>query len=806
MIALGALLQIAVAVQAPDTIVARDAVPVLVRATVPGNTPPSIAPLRAPGASLDVIANEVRVGGGFGQAVATREVRYVLRAPSAGRVVIAPPVASLGRDTASAPSHPLVVLDAATAVVPAVVERAPVDPRRLVDFHALVTPDTVWVGEQVTVQAGVFIDEAGRTKLRRNPEYVPSTVDGAVAYDLPLRLRELPVRVVGGTRFRAFVFARALFPLRPGTLVVPASRLSYGLGVGSALFGREETVTLESERHIVVVRTPPTAGRPRDWDGAVGTFTITGGVERRRSRVGDPVPYTVTIAGAGNIKLLPAPRLAAEGATVSAAGDIAQVDSSQLLVRGSRTFRWMITPDRAGRVVVGPATYAYFDAERARYETLRIPADTLDVAVGVLAAADDAPTISPLPLVRRAPWVPRAPVLDERWFRVAAAVTGLGLLLTWRRPRGATARTPRRAATRTMLARVDDTPLPTMRRTILAELASIAGMTPGEPIDVAALPRRLRRAGVTPETADDVARLVAALDAAVFGVDGASPPSRDHASLLARLRDELRPTVAPRTRWRRVARVLTVTCVGTAIVAAAYAVAPDGTASAAYDAGRWTEAASAFADALSTSPRDPAAWANLGAAQWMRGDTAGAVVAWQRSARLAPFGTPAREWLAASGVSAGGPRAMLPPVPVDLGAIVLLGVIGAGTLVLLVSHRIRPHASWLLLVRAVVTGGAIVGALVVIAAWWSERAEGLVAVRRPVALQAEPAVAGEVVSRAQGGDIAVREAEREAWVRVRLADGRAGWVARDATVPLAAREARAVAIAEGRIARADRAP
>ena len=44
---------------------------------------------------------------------------------------------------------------------PEVITRSRVDPRRGVDFHALVVPETVYVGQQATYQLGVFLDQYG---------------------------------------------------------------------------------------------------------------------------------------------------------------------------------------------------------------------------------------------------------------------------------------------------------------------------------------------------------------------------------------------------------------------------------------------------------------------------------------------------------------------------------------------------------------------------------------------------------------------------------------------------------------------
>ena len=95
-IPLAILLQISVSVQVPDTIAARTAVPVVVRATVPGNTAPRISAPTANGVALQLVSDVTRLGGGFGQAVATRETRYMLRVSGSGTVTLSPAVAWLG--------------------------------------------------------------------------------------------------------------------------------------------------------------------------------------------------------------------------------------------------------------------------------------------------------------------------------------------------------------------------------------------------------------------------------------------------------------------------------------------------------------------------------------------------------------------------------------------------------------------------------------------------------------------------------------------------------------------------------------
>src|SRR5690606_32044128 len=53
------------------------------------------------------------------------------------------------------------------AQLPAIATEAPLDPLQGVNFHALVRPDTVYVGQQASYQVGVFLNDDVRGRLRR---------------------------------------------------------------------------------------------------------------------------------------------------------------------------------------------------------------------------------------------------------------------------------------------------------------------------------------------------------------------------------------------------------------------------------------------------------------------------------------------------------------------------------------------------------------------------------------------------------------------------------------------------------------
>ena len=128
----------------------------------------------------------------------------------------------------------------------AILDRVRANSNRPIDFHAATFPDTVYVGQQVTYQVAVLLSESARTRLRRNPEFLPPELRGLLAYELGAPRRVVP-RSYGGAPFEAHVFQRALFAVAPGTLMVPAPQLSYTLPQSSSYFSREERFIVRAE-------------------------------------------------------------------------------------------------------------------------------------------------------------------------------------------------------------------------------------------------------------------------------------------------------------------------------------------------------------------------------------------------------------------------------------------------------------------------------------------------------------------------------------------------------------------------------
>jgi len=236
-----------------------------------------------------------------------------------------------------------------------------------VQFHASASPDTVYVGQQVSYDAATFVDDIARTRLKANPSYTPPEVRGTTVYDFPFDTASIRDVTIASARFRKYVYHRALFPISPGTITIPPAALQYPLPQDDSYDAPLRSMTLQSEEATIVVRPLPDAGRPLDFVGAVGTYVDTARVDSATPRVGDTFVFTVRVNGVGNINLLPRPSLAIPWATVVPGEERVSWDSTGTFVRGAKEFDWVVTPKLAGEMILPDVRLPYFDPAARRY-------------------------------------------------------------------------------------------------------------------------------------------------------------------------------------------------------------------------------------------------------------------------------------------------------------------------------------------------------------------------------------------------------------------------------------------------------
>jgi hypothetical protein len=187
--------------------------------------------------------------------------------------------------------------------------------------------------------------------------------------------------VRGGVQYATAVIRKvALFPTGPGTKTIEPMSIEAQVRVrrrsrdpfedffrGAPLLGGNVPVIVASEPVQIEVLPLPD-DRPSDFSGLVGEFTIDASVDKREVAANEAVTLTVHVAGEGNVRMVPEPRVAFPRDFEIYPPEVTQnVEFQGGSVRGDKTFEYVLIPRTPGDAKIPPITLSYFDANLGEY-------------------------------------------------------------------------------------------------------------------------------------------------------------------------------------------------------------------------------------------------------------------------------------------------------------------------------------------------------------------------------------------------------------------------------------------------------
>jgi hypothetical protein len=120
----------------------------------------------------------------------------------------------------------------------------------------------------------------------------------------------------------------------------------------------------------IVVKTPPSEGRPDGFRGAVGKYTMSVTANPTEVNVGDPITLTVTIRGTGRMDWLQAPVLASQE-RLAAEFQVPNEELAGTVDGMVKRFSQAIRAKHDKVTAVPPIEFSYFDPQDERYVTLK---------------------------------------------------------------------------------------------------------------------------------------------------------------------------------------------------------------------------------------------------------------------------------------------------------------------------------------------------------------------------------------------------------------------------------------------------
>lgn len=125
------------------------------------------------------------------------------------------------------------------------------------------------------------------------------------------------------------------------------------------------------------------AGKPANFSGGVGEFTISSSINTQELKTNDAVTIKLVISGTGNMKLINTPEV---GFPQDFEIYDPKVDNNFNLTReglsGSKVIEYLAIPRHAGNYTIPAIEFVYFDLKNKTYKTLKTDPYTLNVAKG----------------------------------------------------------------------------------------------------------------------------------------------------------------------------------------------------------------------------------------------------------------------------------------------------------------------------------------------------------------------------------------------------------------------------------------
>lgn len=200
-------------------------------------------------------------------------------------------------------------------------------------------------------------------------------------------------KVMDGVKWNVAEIKYAIFPLMGGEMTIPPARVTADVVVRNApnsrfpsLFvNRTEKVTVSSEPISLLVSRTPTAGKPEDFVGLVGSVTVTASASKQTIEKDRSTTLTLTIEGNANIRDFQwvMPKLSEFTVYDDKPSFDLQATANQVI--GKKIFKKSLLPLKSGEIEIPKITIAYFDPDKKLYrfaETKPIRLNVAEVGTG----------------------------------------------------------------------------------------------------------------------------------------------------------------------------------------------------------------------------------------------------------------------------------------------------------------------------------------------------------------------------------------------------------------------------------------
>jgi len=180
-----------------------------------------------------------------------------------------------------------------------------------------------------------------------------------------------------------------LTPQKSGKLIIEPLRLEADIKVPTNQRNFWGTVmknvkkTISSSRRTITVKSLPTSGKPHDFTGAVGDFSLRVKASKNTLKANESTQVKIAVTGKGNFKLFEIPKIKTptelEVYTPEHKESLRTTASG---LKGGITDDYAIVPSYKGKFIIPATSFSYFSLKDEKYKTLISEAIVIDVTEG----------------------------------------------------------------------------------------------------------------------------------------------------------------------------------------------------------------------------------------------------------------------------------------------------------------------------------------------------------------------------------------------------------------------------------------
>jgi oxygen tolerance protein BatD len=321
-------------------------------------------------------------------------------------------------------------------------------------FAELIVPkDTAYVGEEIPIELRFYFSQGIQYQPYPQGQYPLIDGEGFVTKKYPEPTEKEIIS--NGRTYNVVVYRTGLSGVKAGKLDLNSATQSflivatYGPRSAPGLIDpnqnfQQQIADIKTNGASILIKPIPTAGRPPNFSGAVGDFTISSTAQPLKVHTGDPVAMSVEIRGLGNFDRMEQPALSnSDGWRVYEPSE--QTKSlDEIGLSGVRRYDYTIIATKPVKTLP-EVEFSFFNPTTEKFVTLKSPPTSMEIDGDQLPPVATAPINQGGPSSQRAkaartpdvleirlPFPSRAsflPLVRQREFWIVQAIPAAALLL-----------------------------------------------------------------------------------------------------------------------------------------------------------------------------------------------------------------------------------------------------------------------------------------------------------------------------------------------------------------------------------------